>query len=245
MTEEEKKAAEIAAAQKKADAERANETPEEKTAREAEEREEALKREHEAELALERKRREITEKAAADLAFKLREERRQKAGENEDDDKPLTVGQLQGALALERELTRKELQSGLIAEKVRKLARNETEANLIIEIHKNRSFPEGLSLDEQIEEAFVIANRKSIIAQNEELRRALRGKENVSDNSAGTHRDSLPLEEPRISSNDVQALKAAGFAWDGKSGLYVKTLKGGKKIMTYNPKTKARQVIEK
>lgn len=256
MTTEEQKAAELAQAEAKAKAdaeEKAKaerETDEEREAREAEELKARSQVDHEAELKRERERREAAEKAAADASFKLREARRKgevkdEEGEEIDEDKPLTAKQLQEILLKDRQQTRKELQSEIISEKARKLANSESEAQLIIEIHKNRIFPEGLSLDEQLEESFAIANRKPLLAKNEELKRALRSGDTALHDGAGTHRDSPALDEPKSNSSDVQALKAAGFSWDGKTRLFVKQLAGGKKILTYDPKTKTRRVIEK
>jgi len=251
MIAEEQKAAELAQAEakakaeaeEKAKAERENETDEEREAREAEGKKARSQIDYEAELKREKERSEAAEKAAADLAFKLREQKRKQEEQGfDDEDKPLTAKELGFILEKDRQQTRKEFQSELIREKAKKLADNESEANLIIEIHKNRTFPQGMSLDEQLEEAFAIANRKRLIAQNEELKRALRGKETISDDAAGTHRDSLPTDEPKMSSADISAIKAAGFNWDGKSGLYVKKISKDR-TLTFNPKTKVRKVI--
>lgn len=243
MTEEEKaKLAEAEKAKVEFEASLEGLSDEEKTQKRTEketaEQEASLQAEHEAELKRERERTAAAEKAAADASFKLREQRRKEKDDedgDDDEDKPLTAKQLEATLQKERDLTRKELQAEAIAEKARKLSRSESEANLIIEIHKNRTFPAGMSLDEQVEEAFAIANRKSLIAQNEELKRALKSKETASHDAAGTYRDAPPISEP-VSSNDLKALKASGFVWDGKSGTYIKKI--GKNFVVYDPKTK-------
>lgn len=202
---------------------------------------------YEAELARERERRETAEKALADKAFKSRDKKRKEEDEDGDEpeeDKPLTSKELQTILERDREQTRKEMQSEVISEKAKKLAGSDAEASLIVEIHKNRSFPAGMPLDEQLEEAYAIANRKSLIAQNAELKRALQSKGNVSDNSVNAHREPAAAEESKMSANDVGAIKDAGYVWDGKSGLYKKPL-GGKKVLVYNPKTKTRKVMDR
>lgn len=205
---------------------------------------------YEAELKAEKERREKAEQAAADAAFKLREKKRKDKDEPEEEDeedikdKPLTGKQLQAILAKEREQTRKELLSEAIKDKALKLASSESEANLIVEIHKNRTWPESVPLEEQLEEAQAIANRKKLKVQNEELKRALRGKEGTTDTAADTHRDAPKGSEPKMSAADVKAIKSAGFDWDGSSRLYVKKLNGGKKLV-YDPKTKQRRVIDK
>ena len=192
----------------------------------------------------------MAEKAAADASYKLREKKRKEkeavenAGGNYEEDKPLTAKELENILQKDREASRKEIQSEIILEKAKKLAGSESEANLIIEIHKNRTFPQGLSLDEQLEESYAIANRKSLLAKNEELKRMIRSNNTANTSFAGTHRDPAVLDEPKMS-GDTQALKAAGFVWDGKTRLFVKQLAGGKRTLTYDPKTKIRKVIEK
>ena len=238
-----------AEADKKTAEERANESDEDRIKREADE---ALQKEHENELERERKRREKAEKAAADAAFKLREQKRSGRGnaddeedDQDDDDKPLTKRQLDTILARDRQNTRREVQGEIIAEKAKKFATSTTEAELIIEVYKNRVFPEGMTLDEQLEEAHIIANGKRIIQKNQELTRALQGKENASHDALGSHRDPSPSQEPKITSADLRAITAAGFAWDGRTRLYIKQLQGGKKILTYDPKTKKRSVLVK
>lgn len=260
MTDEEKKAAEIAEAEAKAEEEKANAefeasleglSEEEKAQKIAEKEAKNKKSEidYEAELKRERERREAAEKVAAEKDFKLREQRRKEKEEAEargeifEDEKPLTAKQLEEILQKDRQQTRQELQSEIIREKAGKLAGSEVEANLIIEIHKNRTFPEGMSLDEQLEESYAIANRKSLLAKNEELKRALRSKETKSSNVAGTHRDSALTDEPKTSSKDIQALKAGGFIWDGKLNSWKKETKD--RVIIVSKDLKTRRVVAK
>ena len=240
-----------AEADKKAADEREDESPEDKTKREAAE---ALEKERQDELARERARAKKAEDVAADLAFKLRDKKRKEKDEKADDededdddedDKPVTKRDMQAMLDRNTQKTRKEMQATIIAETVKKIADSPTEAELIIEIHKNRTFPEGMPLEEQLEEAQAIANRKRTAQQNAELKRALQGKENASDDAAGTHRDGAPSATPHMNSVDSRAILAAGYVWDGKTKLFIKQLNGGKKILTYDPKSKKRAVVAK
>lgn len=247
MTDEEKKAAELAQAEADAKAE-----AEQKANNDAEsDKTEEVKKEnsqfdYEAELKAERERAEKATQAAADLAFKLRDKKRKEKEEavvdeepedDDDDDKPLTARQLQSILAKNTQDTEKRLQAAAINEKAGKLAQSDSERNLIIEVHKNRTFPAGMSLDEQIEESWVIANRKRILAQNEELKRSLKSRETASDNAASTHRDPGPSSEPKMSANDANAIKASGFIWDGARRLWKKPLRDGKSFLYKDPKT--------
>ncbi len=260
MTEGEQKAAEIAKAEAKAKAEaeeKANAefeasleglSEEEKTQKRAEKEAEHSQIDYEAELKREKERSEAAEKAVADTAFKLREEKR---GRKEDAEargetffeEPLTRKELEELLQKDRQQTRRELQLEIIAEKATKLTGNEAEKNLIIEIHKNRIWPEGMSLDDQLEESHAIANRKAILARNAELKRALQSKDTKSNDATSSHIEPPTVNEPQ-SSADLQAIKSTGYKWDGKLGLFIKQLRG-KRVLTYDPKTKAQKVIER
>lgn len=240
-----------AEAEKKAAEGREDESPEDKAKREAAE---ALEKERQDELARERKRADDAERAAADAAFKLRDKKRkEKEGKEDDDDgeddddedKPVTRREMADLLDRNTQKTRKEMQATIIAETAKKIAENPTEAALIIEIHKNRTFPAGMPLEEQLEEAQAIANRKRTAQQNAELKRALQGKENAGDDAAGTHRDGAPSGTPHMNSADSRAILAAGYKWDGRTKLFVKQLAGGKKLLTYDPKTNKRTVVVK
>lgn len=204
------------------------------------------KTDYDAELTKERSRREEAERKLEETRRKAKEryERKHKEGVEEDDeDRPPTISEFRAMLSEEREATRKELQSQRILEHARKLASSESEAQLIVEIHKNRSFPSGLSTEEQVEESYAIANRKQILAQNEELKRSIRSKETRNRSSSGGFHDSaMKPEEPKIGSADIGAIKAVGFEWDGTKRLYKKPIAGGKKYLYFDPKTKKRFV---
>lgn len=201
---------------------------------------------YEAELELENER-------AAGGAFKERENKRKgkqggkeedKDEEGENDDKPITPRQLREILRQDHEQNRKEILAETIKERVKKLAGSDAEAALIIAIHKNRTWPAGISLDQQLEEAYVIANRKRILGKNSELTRALRSKGTRSKDGAPAHRDAPIPNEPK-GDQDVAALKQKGFTWEAKTGLYKKDIVGGKRTLYFNPKTKKHWSVKK
>lgn len=203
---------------------------------------EPLKQNTEFEDALKRERELGRQEGAAEIAFKVRDKKRkgedddEEEDEDEPEDKPLTQKQLDSILAQERQKTMKVLQASQIVEIAKRLAKGDAEADLIVEIHKNRIFPEGLSLQDQLEESHAIANRKRLPAQNEELKRALRHEDTKSDANIGTHRDASKAGEPNAS-RDITAIKASGYNWDGARQVYKKPLKGNKTLF-YDPKKK-------
>ena len=187
---------------------------------------------YKAELEAERKR--GFQDGAAYAAFKEREDKRkeeEEPKEPEGDDVPLTRAEY---LKL-RDTDRKEQQRSLVESEVNLLTSDPDRKALILEMHKNRGFPEGMSIRDQVEELFAATDRKRIIAENTELRRAA-GK--APESFSPTHRDAPLLGETKLSTADAQAIKASGFVWDGKEGVYKKPLQGGKKFLYWNPKTK-------
>jgi hypothetical protein len=243
MTEEEKAAIAKADAEQ-AEKDKANAESTEDNTEEETEATQDTQIDYEAELKAERERREKAEKELADRAFKEREQKRKgkddKQEDDTDEDKPLTARDLQSILAREREATSKELQGARVAQIAKDMAGSDAEANLIVEIHRNRTFPQGMSVQEQMEEAYIIANRKKILATNKELKRALIGKETTSRDAAGTHRDATEAQETKLSSQDAHAIKAAGMVWDGAKRAYKKPLGNGKSFLYFDPKTKKR-----
>lgn len=212
-----------------------------------EESKESLKTDtdYEAELEKEKKRREAAEAKLEETRRKAKEryEKRHKEEHEEDEeDRPLTGSELRAILAEERAMTRKEMLSSRIEEVAKKYATSEAEAKLMVEIHKNRTFPDTLSLDEQMEEVYAIANRKKILAQNEELKRALTSKETKSKSMGRAGEFGQAASEPKMNSADLAIIKAGGFEWDATKRLYKKSLAGGKKYLFFDPKTKKRFV---
>lgn len=189
---------------------------------------------------LERERRGKTAKDA----FKEREQKRgtrQEDDEDEDDvdddDKPLTRKDLRKVQAQ----ARKEAMADRAKELADEMAGSDKEAELIFEIYQNRTFPEHLTMREQMEEAYAIANRRSLLAKNRELRRTLRSRDTAGKDVAGTHRDSAVGTAPKLAKADANAYARAGFKYDSKRKLWVKVLPNKKRLYK-NPKTKAQWV---
>jgi len=184
----------------------------------------------EAALKREREAREKAEKAAADTAFKLREERRRQKEESSDEvdeDKPLTAKDLQRLMAEEREATQKMLQEKETANIVASLSDNSTEQALILEVYKNRSFPAHLSLSEKLEEAYLIANKDRVMGENKELKRALLSKKTVVKDSSTTHQDGPTGSKPKLAPADAQVYAEAGFTWNDNQKRWQKKLPNG------------------
>ncbi len=184
---------------------------------------------YEAELAREKEAREKAEKALATKAFKERQAKKEDVDEDDfsDEEKPLTARELEAILTRERQNTQKELQGVTIASLAKSLSGSDSEARLIVEVHKNRTFPPHYTLEEQLEESALIANKKRILGEHKEALRALRGKSGVNSNPAGTHIDPPKSSEPSLSPQDAQAIKASGFVWNGTSRQYEKKLTNG------------------
>ncbi len=198
---------------------------------------------YEAELKAERER--GFKEGAAYAAFKDRKEKREKKEgeeppEEDEDDKPLTRREAFEIFEKERHAIHTETLQSIISEKARKLASSDAEAQYIIELHKNRIFPASLSLDEQLEECYGIANRKKLLAKIDEQNRVILHKDTIQTNPADTHKEAPKAGEPPASA-DISAIKAAGMVWDGMKRIYKKPLARGK-FLCYDPNSKKRWV---
>jgi hypothetical protein len=191
---------------------------------------------YEAELEIERKR-GIPDPIKAKEAFQKRKEKRQAEEEQieeeeSDDDKPLTRKDF---LTIRQQVT-KELYADRVQDIAKQLSSSDSEARLIVEIHKNRTFPEGMTLTDQMEEAYVIANRKKILSKNSELMRALQSKDTVSKNTSSGVRDNISSTAPKMSAQDMASYTRAGYAYDTKLKVFKKKLPKG--FLYKDPRTK-------
>lgn len=183
------------------------------------------------ELEEENKRKPDPEKAAQ--AFQEREDRRKAAedlaaADAADADKPLTRKDI---AEIERR-TYARLQADQALALAKAITTSDKEAQLVLAKWRNRSFPETMPLQDQLDEAYAITHRKKIIGDRNEALRALRGKGNVQTHANDTHRDAPAAGEPKLSDADKTALQQSGFTWDGTKKLYSKKLKGGKTLYT-------------
>lgn len=194
-------------------------------------------------LKEEQDRADKAEKALAEKRFKSKRTEEPVVPTYEDDEeKPLTANAVMDIIAKERSETEKMFKQAQIEDAVSNMAGTEAEKELILEIHKNRQFPGHLSVSEQVEESYLIANKKRLLGENAELKRAVLGKSTVSRNSASTHHDKQQAGEPDLSAGDRQAITEAGFKWSGSNRRFEKKLPNGK-IMYRDPKTKQSVVV--
>lgn len=169
-------------------------------------------------------------------AFLKREEKRKKEEEletPEDDidlDKPMTRREAEEFFARRQHQIVTETQSERIAEIAKELADSDGEARFVMEIHKNRIFPEGMPLREQLREAHLIAAGRRISAKNVELARKIQSKDTASKDIASTHHEAQEGTEPKLSADLKASLRRSGFEYSQTEKLYVKKLPTGKKL---------------
>lgn len=192
------------------------------------------------EALIEAERKPDPEKAKE--AFKKRQEKRvehvsepEEGDDEPDEDKPLTRKEMDAYLARRTQEIVAEANAERIQEIATSIAESQGEARYIMEIHKNRVFPEGMSMREQLEEARAIATAKRLAAKNVELARKVNSKETASkDTSTGIQETTS--SEPKLSADHKVSLRNAGFSYDNTLKTYVKALPNGKK-MYFDPKT--------
>lgn len=173
----------------------------------------------------EKERREAAERLLAEDRYKASEaKRREKQEEEEDEDKPITEKSLQTILARERQASLKESQEAEALKIARANTNSEEEAQAAVIFYKNRVNPTG-NLEDDIKFAIGGLNNKRVLAQNEELKRALKSKESVSSDTSSGHQDGLPKNEPKLPANSpLKEYKYMG------NGIYSKKLASGKTL---------------
>lgn len=182
------------------------------------------------ELEKEKAARKIAEEALAKKRFKESEDKRKNV-DNDSSEKPLTANELQAILAAERDANRKEILAERIDKIASSISKSEAEKNLYIEIHKNRVFPNTLSLEEQFEEVYVIANRKKLIGDRNEAFRSLKNKIIVNNNVADTQHDAPKVGEPKLPPQDAAEYARLGFVFNSTNRRYEKKLANGKLLV--------------
>lgn len=142
--------------------------------------------------------------------------------EEDDEERPLTRKEVEEIVARERAKITKDVVETRAIETARGLTQSEAEAQAVLTYWRNRIFPEGMPLAEQMREMRAVVNMDRIESENSELRRALRGNQSVTKNAASTHRDPPASLTPKISAQDAAEYKRAGFSWDGFRKVYKK-----------------------
>lgn len=201
----------------------------------------------------EKARADAAEAALAEQAFKKRKARRQADPEPEpeaeedldlpEEDRPLTVGEYQRLSQKEKEAEAKKAREADALRIARENTTSEDEAQAAFQTWRARM---RHSDDIKEDMLFVIQglNGKKIRGHQREVQRAQGSDALAEPHAPAAQQDTQPAPEVKIAPNDLAALKATGFQWDGTSGLYKKPLdKRGKKFMTFDPKTRKRQVI--
>jgi len=235
--EEEAKAKAEAEAKEKADAEAEEASEAEAKAKAEAEAKANIDIDYKAEAKKEREAREKAEKALADKRYKDAEARRKEEEEEEEEDedeKPLTRKELDAILDKDR----KEQTLSKAKEIVSDISGSDDEADLVMEVYKSRTFPAHLTLEQKLKEAYLIANAPKIIGQNDELKRALKGKGLSSKDATGTHHDKPKGSEPKISNADKTVLQQVGFKWNGTNRRWEKKLNNGQTLVREKIKDK-------
>lgn len=210
MTEEEK--TETAEVEKEADVEAKSDTG---TSTEEEIDYKALQ---EAETA----RAEAAEKAAADIAFKLRQAKREGDTESMEEDEKLSETKIREIIRSETAQTQKSLQRSTALEIARANTSSESEAQAAMTFWEKRVIPSD-NLEEDVKFAIGGVNNKKIVAKSNEMKRALKSKETASSDGVSAQRDGLPKNEPKLS--DDSPLKK--YKYEG-NGVYSKKLATGR-----------------
>jgi hypothetical protein len=146
----------------------------------------------------------------------------------DEEDRPVTRKELERFLAEQQQRIVLESQEDKIVQISEEVAGSAQEAEFVRAVHANRVFPAGMSLREQMQEAYAIANAKRIAARNAELTRKIISQQNASKNTATTHRDPQKGTEPELAPDLKASLVRSGYTFNGTTRRYEKKLPNGK-----------------
>lgn len=161
--------------------------------------------------------------------------------EEDDEDRPLTRREMNAVLAANR----KEQQETDALAMAKTMAGSDKEAALIVAKWKNRTFPTGLSLVDQIQEAYAITHSKKLIGERNEALRALGNKGTANKDASGTHQEQPTNgSAPKIPAQEAAAFKAAGMIYNAETKRFEKKLKNGDTVVM-DPRTKKTILVRK
>jgi len=186
---------------------------------------------------------EKAESALAQKRFKKSEAKRQgeeveeEAEDEDEEEKPLTRAEFDAALRKERASIEQTVLAGETLRIARGLSASNEEAAAIVAIYNGRVFPEYLTHEQKVTEAFYLAQGPRLTGKILELRRSLQSKNTKKQSgSENVHRDAPKGNFPKMSAQDRNLLQSSGFSWDGNR--FVKKLPGGKILVKTSLKDK-------
>ena len=180
---------------------------------------------------------ETLQKKIADDAFKFRKQKRSEettedeSEEDESDDKPLTRAEVAKMLAEEKATLAKQFVVKEATTFASTLTSNPDEAQYAVALWQHITLPFD-TMEEQME--FIVGglNAKRVLAQNSELKRALKSKDTANRNTATTTRDAQTMGQPKTDPQVASVLKSQGYTYNTNQKVYSKKLVNGK--MMYN-----------
>lgn len=117
------------------------------------------------------------------------------------------------------------------------VARNDDEAKLILFHYKNSIISSG-DLRSDIENAQILANRKRIQGELEELKRSMSAPKAKSAGGSGTKKSSV--EVPKLSPKEASFIQSAGMKWNPKNNRY----EGTRVALEYNHDTQSWKSVQ-
>jgi hypothetical protein len=161
----------------------------------------------------------------------------------DEDDKPMTKREAREFLAQQSHQTLVESNTERIIDYSESIADSPQQAEYMRQLHKNRTYPSGMSIREQMEEVYATANFKREQAKNIELARKIQSQDTASRDTATTHRDPQAGTEPKLESDMKTSLTRVGYTFNNQTRNYEKKLPNGNLLVTpdgKNPQIQAK-----
>jgi len=173
---------------------------------------------YKAEFEKEKVRREQADHTIEELKRRKKEE---EEGEGGDGKEGMTPEEIRKIAQEEASKTLKSINQGQAENLARSVATSDDEAELIIFHYKNSIVLTG-NLQEDIESAQALANKKRVQKQLSEIRRTIQAKKNeAGEGGAGNPPGGEEESEPKLSENDRKIIRSGNFKWDPKKKVFI------------------------
>jgi len=177
-----------------------------------EESEEPSQIDYKSELEVEKKRRERAEFAL----YKSKQDKKEEPEEKTDFDPSEIKNLIKEAIGGELGVVRHELDKARVEQMAHDRATNSGEADLILWHYTNSIKPTG-NLKEDMDNAYVLANRKKFVQENSEAKRALLSKDKKGAGSGAGQKPKPKSEVPQLSDSDKKFIESSGMKWNPES----------------------------
>lgn len=170
---------------------------------------------------LEKRKRTPLEKAIYSRK-KIDEQIKKLGGESEENEDREGTPDIQHLLEANNQKLLREINKKSNEDKVRSMARNEDEAELVIWLLNNEEVRPSGDINRDIRRAFLIANEDRYSKEMDEVKRSIQVKELTTKGTGAGQKPVVNSQAPKLSEKDMKMVRSYGLIWDSKINRWIK-----------------------